>query len=60
MPLIITPKPDTLIRINMEYMPLDEIVEIKEQQLTKVERKGYTVVEWGGTTVNSRGGTVLK
>ena len=33
MPLLITPKPDTLIRINMEYMPLDEKIDIKEQQL---------------------------
>jgi len=49
MPLLITPKPDTLIRINMEYMPLDEKIDIKEQQLTKVERKGFTLVEWGGT-----------
>ena len=60
MPLIITPKPDTLIRINMEYMPLDSVIDIKEQQLIKADRKGYTVVEWGGTTVNSRGGTVIK
>lgn len=60
MPLLITPKPDTLIRINMEYMPLDEIIDIKEQHLNRVERKGFTIVEWGGTIVNSRRGTVIK
>ena len=24
-------------------------INVKEQELTKVTRKGYTVVEWGGT-----------
>lgn len=49
MPLEITPKPDTLIRINMEFKSLLFPINVKEQQLEKVERKGYTVVEWGGT-----------
>ena len=52
MGLEIEPKPDTLIRVLMEYKPLDEKINVKEQQLTKVERKGYTVVEWGGTNVD--------
>ena len=51
MPLDINPKPDTLIRILMDYKPLDSYKTIKEQKLTKVVRKGYTVVEWGGTRV---------
>ena len=49
MPLEITPKPETLIRINMVFKPLRKIINIKEQQLKKVERIGYTVVEWGGS-----------
>ena len=49
MPLEINPKPDTLIRIMMEWEPLDEKIEIEEQKLEKAERDGYTVVEWGGT-----------
>ena len=49
MPLIINPKPDTLIRINMEYKALNKEISVIEQHLTKMERKGYTVVEWGGT-----------
>ena len=49
MGLEITPKPDTLIRINMEFKGLRKPFEVKEQQLEKLERKGYTVVEWGGT-----------
>lgn len=51
MPLEITPKPETVIRLLMEYKPLDKIVKVKEQDLTKVIRKGYTVVEWGGTLI---------
>ena len=49
MPLEITPKPDTLIRINMAFKPLPIKIDVKEQVLPKTERNGYTVVEWGGT-----------
>ena len=49
MPLSFSIQPDTLIRIMMDYKPLDSYITVKEQQLTKVERKGFTVVEWGGT-----------
>ncbi len=51
MPLEITPNPETLIRVVMEWKGLDEKIETKEQQLQEVERKGYTVVEWGGTII---------
>ena len=52
MPLEITPKPDTVIRILMEFKPLDKKIEVKEQKLTKIERIGYTAVEWGGSVIN--------
>ncbi|MBQ6497934.1 MAG: hypothetical protein IJI58_04395 [Bacilli bacterium] len=51
MKLNINPEPDTLIRIMMEYKGLDKKIKVKEQSLTRVERKGYTVVEWGGTEI---------
>ena len=52
MPLNITPSPQTLIRVMMEYRPLDKAIEIKEQKLPpKPERIGFTVVEWGGTNL---------
>ena len=51
MPLDIEPKPETLIRVYMMYKPLDNYKDIKTQELTKVERKGYTVVEWGGSEI---------
>ena len=52
MKLDINPKPDTLIRVRMEYKALDKKIKVKEQKLNKVERQGYTVVEWGGTNIN--------
>ncbi len=51
MPLEIIPKPDTTIRVLMEFKGLDEPIEIQEQQLEKVERRGFTVVEWGGSEI---------
>lgn len=51
MELIINPKPDTLIRVMMEYKPLTKKLKIKEQNLTPISREGYTVVEWGGTEI---------
>ena len=47
----VNPKPDTTIRVYMEYYGLDEYTEIKEQILPKTERKGFTLVEWGGSDV---------
>ena len=49
MPLTFSKKPDTLIRVMMDFKALDKPIEVKEQQLTKVERTGFTIVEWGGT-----------
>ena len=51
MPLQITPKPDSVIRVIMEFKGLEEKINVKEQKLKTPERKGYTVVEWGGTEV---------
>ena len=48
MPLSFSKEPDTLIRVIMDYKPLEEPIKTKEQKLTKVERSGYTIVEWGG------------
>ncbi len=53
MPLEINPKPETIIRVLMGWKKLDKQIEVQEQQLERVERKGYTVVEWGGTEFNS-------
>ena len=51
MPLEISPEPDTVIRVVMNFKALDEKVKIKEQILTPIKRSGYTVVEWGGSEI---------
>ena len=49
--LSITPEPDSVLRVFMTYIPLEEPVEVPEQKLESFERNGFTVVEWGGTEV---------
>ncbi len=49
MPLEVNPKPDTIIRVNMEYKKLDEYIEVEEQKIITPSRDGFVLVEWGGT-----------
>lgn len=51
MPLKVTPAPDTIIRVLMEYKPIDAPINVEEQVLTKAYRTGFTVVEWGGSLI---------
>lgn len=51
--LEITPKPDSMLRVFMAYKPLEESIEIEEQELSPFERKGFSVIEWGGTSINN-------
>lgn len=51
MPLEISPKPETTIRIMMTFKALDNPVKVKAQKLETPERKGFTVVEWGGSEI---------
>ena len=51
MPLNISPKPDTTIRVFMAFKGLDVPIKVEEQELQSAERSGYTVVEWGGTEI---------
>ena len=49
--LKVSPKPDTVIRVNMLWYATDKPVDIAPQELdaiNSVNRKGFTVVEWGG------------
>jgi hypothetical protein len=52
--LKISPKPESILRIMMVWSPLDQQIEIPQQNLydLKVERNGFTVVEWGGKKQN--------
>lgn len=47
-PLNISPKPDTLIRVFLDYSGLDTPITIPTQKLDSTPRDGFTVVEWGG------------
>lgn len=49
MPLEVTPKPDNIIRVMMDWKALDNEIEVREQKLETPSREGYTVVEWGGS-----------
>ncbi|MBU1976148.1 MAG: hypothetical protein KKG59_07130 [Nanoarchaeota archaeon] len=48
MNLVIDPKPDTLIRLNFYFKPLDKPHELKEPIIVSPKREGFVVVEWGG------------
>ena len=49
--LDITPTPDSLLRVFMTYVPLENEIDIEPQQFETFERKGFTVVEWGGSKI---------
>ncbi len=51
MPLMVSPIPNSVIRVMMDTKPLDKKISLKEQKLTSPVRTGFTVVEWGGTIV---------
>lgn len=48
MELFIHPKPDTLIRLNFYFIPLQQPRKLTEPAVYTPERKGFTAVEWGG------------
>ncbi len=48
-PLDIKPRPDTIIRVMMDFAPLDSKIDALAIQMPSVPtRTGFTVVEWGG------------
>ncbi|MDD2757853.1 MAG: hypothetical protein PHD72_00575 [Patescibacteria group bacterium] len=47
-PLTVTPQPDKVIRVFMDYEPLDQFVSVPPLKITTPTRTGFTVVEWGG------------
>ena len=49
MPIQVTPKPDTIIRVLMVWKGMQKPIEVEKQQLKTPTRTGFTVVEWGGT-----------
>ena len=54
MPLSITPVPDTIIRVMMEFKSLSAPISVEPQSLPlSPERVGFVVVEWGGTELST-------
>ena len=51
MPLKLSKKPDTMIRVLMQYKKLNKPIKVSEQELKQVNRIGFTLVEWGGTKI---------
>lgn len=50
-PMAISPRPDSVYRIFLDYLPLDSSNDMKQippQTLPHVVRQGFTLVEWGG------------
>ena len=47
-PMSIFPKPDTVIRVLMDYKPLIKPISVESLNITKIKRNGFTAVEWGG------------
>lgn len=47
-PLEVTPSPDTIIRVLMDFRPLAKPIQVEGYSIRTPERKGFTVVEWGG------------
>jgi len=50
--LIVTPQPETIIRVFMTYHSTSENDSTITQNLPTLKRKGFTVVEWGGSIFN--------
>jgi hypothetical protein len=48
MKLSVSPSPDTLIRVEFLFKPLNEYTELKEPKIATPVRQGFVVVEWGG------------
>jgi hypothetical protein len=54
MNLVISPEPQTLIRLNFYFTPLFEKREIKNPEIKTPGRNGFTVVEWGGINAGEK------
>ena len=53
-PLAVTPRPDTSIRIFLEFQGLDKPIKLIPQTLSAPTRKGFTLIEWGGLLLKTR------
>ncbi len=47
-PLSITPRPDSIIRVFLDFSGLDRPIDLPAQDLKSIPRTGFSVIEWGG------------
>lgn len=47
-PLTVTPQPQTVIRVFLDFAGLNQPEALPAQQLRAPQRQGFTLVEWGG------------
>ncbi|MBU3924048.1 MAG: hypothetical protein KJ592_03965 [Nanoarchaeota archaeon] len=52
MNLIINPEPNTIIRLNFYFRPIQKQIELEEPIIKTQKREGFTIVEWGGILEN--------
>ena len=50
--LDILPEPDSILRVFMVAVPLEEPIVVPEQEFEPFRREGFTVVEWGGDVID--------
>ena len=50
-PLIVSPKPDSIIRIFLDAAPAQKDDQLIPQNLTSIPRTGFTLIEWGGLLI---------
>ncbi|HIQ56941.1 TPA: S-layer homology domain-containing protein [Candidatus Gracilibacteria bacterium] len=48
-PISISPEPDSILRVLMDYKAVPEFYEVTAPKIRKFKRTGFTVTEWGGT-----------
>jgi hypothetical protein len=53
-PLSVNPRPDTSIRIFLEFQGLEKPISLKTQKLTAPNREGFTLIEWGGLLLKAK------
>lgn len=51
MGLDVSPKPDTVIRVLMNFKGLEAPINVAQQKIETPVRDGFTVVEWGGSEI---------
>jgi hypothetical protein len=50
-PLTVFPRPQTAIRVFLDFAGLDKPINLLPQKLSAPQRQGFTLVEWGGLLV---------